>query len=292
MKNWEEYKLLKINHLTKSYRRKYILEDINITIPIGVSCLLGSNGVGKSTLLKILSLNEKFDSGEIFFNERPLFTISNEIGYLSQNFKGLKNLSVIENLEYVSLLKGLSYQNEEFLEYMRLVNLEKYSTTKVKNLSYGMVKRLGIATALIGNPSFVLLDEPTAGLDQAEILRIRNIIRKLGQNKVVIFSTHLLKDVDSIADTFTIIKDGKIIYSKNKGVLSQISCKIEETLINKENLDLFLSNNTVISFKMMDKENYKVRYIREGEDGSSSLTDAKNMEDYYPLLMSEKYENC
>lgn len=283
--------MLNVTNLTKVYNSKKILDCVNINIPKGIFCLLGSNGEGKSTLLKILSLNEKYTSGVLTYYEKPLYTMENQIGYLSQDFEGLRNLSVIDNLEYVSLLKGLRYNKEELLNFLRLVNLECKSTKKVKELSCGMVKRLGISIALLGDPLIVLLDEPTAGLDQIEILRIRNIIRKLGRTKVVIFSTHLLSDVETIANTFAILKDGKIKYQANlnKDLSSMDSDFVtNEIVLNHEEIDSFLSKNNVISFKRLNEEDYIIRYIIETKEKSSNSKDSKTIEDYFSFIVSNQ----
>lgn len=218
-----------IDRLTKQYKNKIAVDRISTNLQTGVHGLLGANGAGKTTLMRMVCGILKPTSGTISFGG---IDVSEEryragLGYLPQDFGYYPEFTGKDFVMYMAALKGLSKPQarrraEELLE---LVTLQDAANKKIKTYSGGMKQRLGIAQALLNRPKLLVLDEPTAGLDPKERVRFRNLIENLGKNSVVLLSTHIVSDIEHIADDILMMKDGQLIYcgewDETKGSLEE-----------------------------------------------------------------------
>ncbi|WP_099189657.1 ABC transporter ATP-binding protein [Tepidibacter mesophilus] len=208
---------LEIKNLTKIYGRKRANDNINITLESGVYGLLGPNGAGKTTLMKQITTLIEPSDGDIIYNEKNIKELDenyrNIIGYLPQEFGVYENFSAKNFLKYVAALKGLTEKDatKKIDELLNLVGLYEVRNKAVGKFSGGMKRRVGIAQALLNDPKILVLDEPTAGLDPQERARFRNLISQISKDKIIILSTHIISDIESIAKETIMIKDGAVL---------------------------------------------------------------------------------
>ena len=209
---------IEIKNLNKFYGKKQALYDVNLKIEQGMFGLLGRNGAGKTTLMKILATLLQKKSGQVTVcgipieNEKEIRKI---IGYLPQEFSIYPTMNVYEAMDYLAILSGLGKQERKERIEMLLaqVNLTESKNKKVKALSGGMKRRLGIAQALLGNPKVLIVDEPTAGLDPEERIRFRNLLSETAEERIVILSTHIVGDIEATCENIAILDEGKVLYS-------------------------------------------------------------------------------
>lgn len=213
--------MLSINNVTKKYDTFTVLQDINLEFQNGVYGLLAPNGAGKTTLMKMLTTLSFPTMGEITWNGTNIFDLDEEyrdiLGYLPQKFGYYKNYTPKQFLRYMATLKGLNRNDTEqrILSLMDKVALSDVMNKKMKKFSGGMLQRVGIAQALLNNPKILVLDEPTAGLDPKERVRFRNILRELSEDCIVILSTHIVSDVETIADKIIMLKNHRVVYCES-----------------------------------------------------------------------------
>ena len=208
--------MLELQHVVKSYGDKTALKDFSLKLDNGLFGLLGENGAGKSTLIKILTCNLERDGGSILFDGKEICDMGRDyralIGYLPQESVGYPRMRVGEFLEYIAALKGLAYDRKQLREIiytaLEQVHLEKEISTRFGQLSGGMKRRLLFAQAVMGNPKILILDEPTAGLDPNERISLRNLIAREAMDKIVILATHIISDIDCVADHIILMKKG------------------------------------------------------------------------------------
>lgn len=207
---------LVINRLSKQYKNKIAADRISVTLHKGVYGLLGANGAGKTTLMRIICGILKPDSGTVSFDG---IDVSQEeyrsvLGYLPQDFGYYPEFTGKDFLLYMAALKGLEkpLAKRKADELLTLVSLQNVAKKKIKTYSGGMKQRLGIAQALLNEPKLLILDEPTAGLDPKERVRFRNLIETLGKESIVLLSTHIVSDIEHIADEILMMKEGRLIY--------------------------------------------------------------------------------
>ncbi|MCR5032470.1 MAG: ABC transporter ATP-binding protein [Lachnospiraceae bacterium] len=207
---------LKIDRLTKQYENKIAVDRISFTLQKGVTGLLGANGAGKTTLIRMMCGILNPTGGEINYDGTSVKDeeYRNVLGYLPQDFGYYPEFTGQEFLMYFCALKGLSKKDARVrtTELLQVVGLEDKAKVKVRKYSGGMKQRLGIAQALINRPQVLILDEPTAGLDPKERVRFRDLIRELGKESIVLLSTHIVSDVEHIADRIIMMKDGQILW--------------------------------------------------------------------------------
>lgn len=207
---------LKIEGLSKSYKKKKALDSVNLFISNGIYGLLGPNGAGKTTLMRILAGLIAPDEGRIEFDGEDVLKNMDKfrykIGYLPQEFGCYKSITVEECLDTIGVLKGIRApeRKKQIEQVLAEVNLSNEAKKKVGALSGGMRRRLGIAQAMLGNPEFIMVDEPTAGLDPEERIRFRGFIRRVAANRVVLLSTHIIEDIKNNCDGLALINNGKV----------------------------------------------------------------------------------
>ncbi len=210
-----------VDRLTKQYDNKIAVDRINLQLTNGIYGLLGANGAGKTTFIRMLCGILKPTGGTISFDG---IDVSEEnyravLGYLPQDFGYYPEFTGQDFLLYMAALKGLTkvQAKRKTAELLQLVSLQDVAKKKIKTYSGGMKQRLGIAQALLNNPKIIVLDEPTAGLDPKERVRFRNLIKDLGKDSIVLLSTHIVSDIEHIADNVLIMKDGQLIYQNKWG---------------------------------------------------------------------------
>ncbi len=210
---------LKLNALTKRFGNFTAVNGVSCTMSRGVYGLLGVNGAGKTTLMRMLCTLTPPSSGEITLDGRDIFQIGADyrkiLGYLPQDFGCYPDFSAEDYLRYIASIKGLSpaVSRRRIDELLKAVGLQNVRKKKTKTFSGGMKRRLGIAQAMLNDPAILILDEPTAGLDPNERIRFRNLISELAQDRLVLLSTHIVSDVEYIAEEILLMRDGEIVHS-------------------------------------------------------------------------------
>ncbi|MBB6716665.1 ABC transporter ATP-binding protein [Clostridium gasigenes] len=279
--------MLVVNNLKKSFGDFVVLEDINLEFENGVCGLLAPNGAGKTTLIKMLTTLIFPTKGEILYDGVDIVKMDDEyrniLGYLPQEFGYYKNYSPTKFLLYLSALKGIkeSDAKEKIKELLKVVALEDVANKKMKKFSGGMIQRVGIAQALLNNPKILILDEPTAGLDPKERVRFRNLLTDLSRDRIVIISTHIVSDIEFIANEVIMIKDHKVLYKDTiKNICDKIKDKVYETEIEFKDAKEFRSKYIALTEKQEDGK-MKIRFISEGNIDSSWEKVSANLEDMF-----------
>lgn len=222
---------LKLDNVVKKYGDFVAVDGITLTMKSGVYGLLGVNGAGKTTMMRMICTLMRPSNGTIYYDGKDIFQLSdsyrNILGYLPQEFGYYPEFTVKDYLMYISALKGirLAVAKKRVNELLHEVGLTKAASKKMKQLSGGMKRRVGIAQAMLNDPKILILDEPTAGLDPMERIRFRNLIEKLAKTRIVLLSTHIVSDIEAIADQILLMKDGKLIQS---GTKEQLYAKMGE----------------------------------------------------------------
>ncbi len=207
--------MLELRQVTKQFGKSVCaVNDVSMTLTRGVLGLIGHNGAGKTTLMQMIATLARPTSGQILFEGQDIAKhpqhIRSRLGYLPQDFGVYPNLSALEFMRYFAALKGC-HDDGRIRHLLELVNLHQQANRQAASFSGGMLRRLGIAQALINDPDILIVDEPTAGLDPEERLRFRNLLGELGDRKLVIMSTHIVSDVESIATQLAILRSGKLV---------------------------------------------------------------------------------
>ena len=221
---------LKLDNVVKKYRDFAAVDGITLTMTSGVYGLLGLNGAGKTTMMRMICTLMRPSSGTIRYDGKDIFELNDSyrdiLGYLPQDFGYYPEFTVKDYLMYISALKGMktAVAKNRVKELLQEVGLVKASSKKMKQLSGGMKRRVGIAQAILNDPKILILDEPTAGLDPMERIRFRNLIGKLAETRIVLLSTHIVSDIEAIANQILLMKDGKIIQS---GTKEQLCARVE-----------------------------------------------------------------
>lgn len=221
---------LEIKNLTKTFDGAKALTNVSVTLNPGVYGLLGANGSGKTTLFRLICGVIKADEGKIIYNGEDI-SLNGEmfrsvLGFLPQDFSYYADFTGLKFMLYIAALKGLrgKLAKQRSLELLDLVGLSEQKGKKIKKYSGGMKQRLGIAQAMINDPEVLILDEPTVGLDPKERVRFRNLISSLSDNKIIILSTHIVSDVESISDEVLVLNKGVI---QDRGSVNQLLKKLK-----------------------------------------------------------------
>lgn len=249
-----------IKNLEKKYTNGvHALNNVSLTISTGMFGLLGPNGAGKSSLMRTLATLQDVDSGSVTLGDIDVLNdkeaVRKVLGYLPQEFGVYPRTSAIDLLDYLALIKGFesATDRKQIVEQLLLkVNLWEHRKKAVASYSGGMKQRFGIAQSLIGNPLLVIVDEPTAGLDPGERNRFYNILSEIGENTIVILSTHIVQDVRELCTQMAVMDNGKVLFSGNTDeALEQIKGKVWEKKVSKLELPDYQKNYKVISNKLV-----------------------------------------
>ncbi len=278
---------IEIKNISKNYGKKVALKKVDLVLEDGIYGLLGSNGAGKSTLLNILVTSLSQSSGEILFNGKNIRDKSSDylknLGYLPQNPRFYKNYTAEEFLRYMAALKGVenSRLSEKIAEILDFVNLSDEAKTKIGSFSGGMVQRIGIAQALINNPKILILDEPTAGLDPMERIRLRKLISNAAKDKTVIIATHIVPDIEYIANKVILLKNGEICRNDKPDALTKEICGKVWSVNASENELSSIVNENKISNIFCENSVYTLRIISETQPAENAVPVTATLEDVF-----------
>lgn len=287
---------IRLEHVSKSYGKKEALKDVSLQIPQGMFGLLGRNGAGKTTLMKVLATLLKANTGDISVCGIPISQrkkIREITGYLPQDFSMYGNMNAYEAMDYLGVLSGLDRKErkERIPRLLEQVNLQNNHSTKVKAMSGGMRRRLGIAQAILHEPKVLIVDEPTAGLDPEERVRFRNLLCETARDRIVILSTHIVGDIEATCEKIAVLDEGSLIY---QGTVSELLKKAEGKIYTAEisRVELEeLKKNYVVTGMLASGTKAVVRFIGNPK-GALQITGAAlsepNMEDAYLYLMKEQ----
>jgi ABC-2 type transport system ATP-binding protein len=283
---------LEIKNLTKQYNaHKTGLADYSITIDKGILGLLGPNGAGKSTLMKIIATISKPTQGTLFLDGEDIMKnpdlIRKALGYLPQDFGVYPNLNAYEFLEYIAAMKGVGGKGLRGRIDMLLegVNLTADAKRPIGSYSGGMKQRIGIAQALLNDPKVLIFDEPTVGLDPEERVRFRQLISDLADDCIIILSSHIVSDIETIADEVAIMQAGRLIVKGHQqDIIKQADGKIFEVILEGNTLAAFKNRYKVIDTSRQN-DHIRVRYISNDQDAApSSKPINATLEDAYLFL--------
>lgn len=291
--------MIKIDALYKRYRKKQVLNSISCKFNVGCTGLLGPNGSGKTTMIKILSGVEKYNSGNILFYNKQEHEIERKkvkIGYLPQNFGLIKDYTVYEHMELFACLKGLpkTEWNENVDYVLNLLNLSDIKDVKCRALSGGMVRRIGIAQAILGNPDVIIFDEPTTGLDPEQRIRFQNIILQIKKQSCVIIATHLIEDVMEICDNVMVLAKGDILFLDKTERLAEVAANRVYN-IKYDTAKVLEQTGIIVKSQYGEQGNVYARYILDKDVTQDEFKEYECMEpqieDGYLSLLREHRKN-
>ncbi len=287
--------ILKINNLNKQYSNGvHALNNVSLNINKGMFGLLGPNGAGKSSLMRTLATLQDADSGSAMLGEIDVLkdkeAVRKVLGYLPQEFGVYPRTSATDLLDYLAVLKGFNHTGERkemVQQLLEKVNLYEHRKKSVSSYSGGMRQRFGIAQCLIGDPKLIIVDEPTAGLDPGERNRFYNILSEIGENIIVILSTHIVQDVRELCTQMAIMDKGKLLFSGNTDeALRQIKGKVWEKTVNKMELPKYQSDYKVISDKLVGGKPLIHVFAENNPDNGFHLAE-ENLEDVFFAKINE-----
>jgi ABC-type multidrug transport system ATPase subunit len=285
---------LRIRNVSKTYANGVqALKDVTLTIPVGMYGLLGPNGAGKSTLMRIVATLQEADEGTVHLGDVDVLTRKDDVrrtlGYLPQEFGVYPKVSAEELLDHFALLKGVAERGErrKVVEaLLRQTNLWEVRRQKLGGYSGGMKQRFGVAVALLGNPKLLIVDEPTAGLDPAERVRFLNLLSELGENSVVLLSTHIVEDVTELCTRMAIIDRGEILLEAEPlRAVDDLRGRIWRRVISKQEFSAVEREHAVISTKLLAGRTV-VRVYGEQVPGAGFEPAEPELEDVYFSAMS------
>ena len=288
---------LTLQNITKKYERVLVLNDISLTLKPGIYGLLGANGAGKSTLFRIICRLMEPTHGSIKFNGKNVNqqaeAYRTNLGFLPQDFSYYPDFTGMRFMLYIAALKGLNntVAKKRSLELLKQVGLEEMKDIKIRKYSGGMKQRLGIAQAMLNNPQILILDEPTVGLDPKERVKFRKLISSFANNKIVILSTHIVADVEYIADEIIVLKKGMIL---NKGttdiLLKEIQNHVWECFVNMDQINLF-EDKFIVSNRKYTENGAVLRIVSTNQPALNAKKVEPSLEDLYLYYFREEGEN-
>jgi ABC-2 type transport system ATP-binding protein len=259
---------ISIKGLSKKYKgNKFGLKNFDLELKTGILGLIGPNGAGKSTLMRILATISRPTEGEVTFNGTDIVkspdTVRKVLGYLPQDFGVYPNLTATEFLEYIAAIKGFSGKKikiriEALLEELNLTAVRK---RRIGTYSGGMKQRIGIAQVLVGDPKLLILDEPTVGLDPEERLRFRNLLTDLSGERIVILSSHIVSDIETIANDISIVYQGRVLeHNFPDSILKTVEQSVFETMLTNDEFGMF-KMQYLVSNSMRRDDGWAVRFV-------------------------------
>lgn len=285
---------IEISHVTKKYSNGVLaLDDISFCVGSGVFGLLGHNGAGKTTLMKALVTVLSPSTGTIrvcgFDSRKQGNEIRERIGYLPQELAMYPSLSVFDFVNYMAELKGI-HDKKAVNEVLEQVEMLEFSKRKIKQLSGGMKRRVGIAQALIGNPQILVVDEPTAGLDPEERVRFRGLLSRYArEGRTVLLSTHIVEDVHQLCEELAVLRKGRLFYAgTSAALLERVKGKIKLLHLENENQLVELQKKSVVLQTTYESHGLTARIMDEDSSFPGAVTDTATLEDAYVYCMGGK----
>lgn len=289
---------IKIEKLYKKYGSKEALRGIDLTIEEGMFGLLGPNGAGKTTFMRILCTVLEKSQGNVEVNGISIQKkkqIREITGYLPQEFSFYSSFNVFEAMDYLGVLSGISNKKdrkEKIYDLLKKVNLNHLCKTKVRALSGGMKRRLGIAQALLNDPKVLIVDEPTAGLDPEERIRFRNMLGEFSKGRIVILSTHIVEDIEATCEKLAVLNQGKIVYAgKVADFLEKSKGNVWGVMIDKNSYEEMKKSFKIIS-AVLHGDLYNVRIVSDTKPFPNAEELKPCMEDSYMKLLGEEEKRC
>ncbi len=289
---------LTIKNLSKTYANGVkALNDISLTIPQGMFGLLGPNGAGKSTLMRTIATLQDPDSGTIFLDNIDVVNdkqaVRERLGYLPQDFGLYPKINAEVMLDHIAQMKGIGNKSERKAiveNLLHKVNLYTHRKKGLGTFSGGMRQRFGIAQALVGSPSLIIVDEPTAGLDPSERNRFYNLLSEIGENTVVILSTHIVEDVNTLCSNMAIICQGELLMQgKPADGIASVQGKIYKKSIEKSELEIYRKEHQVISTKLLEGK-LSLRIESDTDPGAGFIAVPADLEDVYFSHISKRVD--
>lgn len=284
---------LQLDRVTKQYGTKLAVDRMNLSMKAGVYGLLGANGAGKTTLMRLLCDILNPTSGEIRYDGQNIHVMGEEyrslLGYLPQNFGYYPEFTAEKFMLYMAALKGLnrSFAKNRTEELLRLVGLEKERRKKIKTFSGGMKRRLGIAQAMLNEPEILILDEPTAGLDPKERVRFRNLISSFSKDKIVLLSTHIVSDVEYIADKIFLMKEGQILKEGTpEEITAQMNGLVWECEVDEKRAAELEYRYTIVNMKKKNGA-IELRIVSDTKPDEAAISVDATLEDMYLYYFKE-----
>jgi ABC-type multidrug transport system ATPase subunit len=291
--------ILSLKNVSKTYPNGVkALDDVTIDIKAGMFGLLGPNGAGKSSLMRTVATLQSPDSGSIQFNDIDVLNDTIEfrktLGYLPQEFGVYPKMSAHDLLHYFASLKGISSKTDRNLivdKALEVTNLSDVRNKHVAGYSGGMKQRFGIAQLLLNNPKLIIVDEPTAGLDPAERHRFLNVLREIGTNHIVIFSTHIVDDVKELCTDMAILNGGKILAQATpKSMVAEIQDKIWTTVVDRDHVKHLQDTYNVISSSFNEDNRLTVRVFSDTAPTPEFVPATASLEDvYFTTLSNDRF---
>lgn len=279
---------LKTCGLTKQFGSKTAVKDLNITLTNGVYGLLGANGAGKTTLMRLLCNLQAPTSGQVFLGGKNIAGLGERyralLGYLPQHFGYYPDFSALDFLLYVSALKGLEEKaaRKKSKELLEAVGLSREAKQKIKTFSGGMKQRLGIAQAMLNDPHILILDEPTAGLDPKERVRFRNLISAFSKDRIVILSTHIVSDVEFVAEDIIMMKAGQVLHFGNpQKIVSEIDGKVWECTVPTDSAEKYAAAYNTSNLRHTGENRTVLRIIADRPPMKNAARVQPTLEDLY-----------
>lgn len=286
--------MLEIDKVSKKFGDFYAVKNIQLQLDQGVYGLLGANGAGKTTFMRMICTLLNPTNGEIRYEGVPIIKAGEKyrkiLGYLPQDFGYYPQFTAEEYLLYIAALKGLkeNYAKAKTKELLKLVSLEKAKKKKIKTFSGGMKRRLGIAQAMLNDPKVLVLDEPTAGLDPKERIRFRNLISEMAEERIVLLSTHIVSDVENIANEILIMKDGQIQTTGQVEELTEkLQGKVWKCLMTHEEAAA-AEKEYLICNRKKEEGGILLTMISESKPGLNAVTVSPSLEDVYMYYFGEE----
>ena len=285
---------LKINRLTKQYKDKLAVDNVSLKLTPGIWGLLGANGAGKTTMMRMVAGILKPTSGGVFYDGLSIDDLGESyrdiFGYLPQTFGFYPEFTVKSYLEYMSALKGIGKKDASLTieRLLQMLALSDVKNKKIRRLSGGMQCRVGIAQALLNDPEILILDEPTSGLDPGERVRFRNILAEFAKERIILISTHIVSDVENIATRNAVMKDGRIIAAGSTDALVAVmKGRVWRTEVSES--DLFKCERLVRIANIRSESGGRVslRYLAENPVLPGSAPETPRLEDLYLWLFPE-----
>jgi len=283
---------VRIEQLTKSYgNRPPALDGIDLAIPEGVFGLLGPNGAGKSTLMQILATILPHSSGKVRIGPYDLDqdapAIRRMLGYLPQEFGLYRKLTGEEFLDYVAVMKGIKdagRRRRQIAELLERLNMAAHARTRIARYSGGMKQRIGIAQALLGDPKFVIFDEPTTGLDPEERIRFRNLLDEWSAGRVILLSTHIVSDIESTCERLAVLRKGRLAFSGTRRELAaRAEGKVWTGIVDERDADKIRSRYRIAAARRV-ADGLELRVIAEETPFPGARPAAAGLEDGYILV--------
>ncbi|WP_405565883.1 ATP-binding cassette domain-containing protein [Polaribacter sp. Asnod6-C07] len=287
---------LVIENLTKTYKNGVkAIDNLSIEIGTGMFGLLGPNGAGKSSLMRTIATLQSPDSGSITFGDINVLddnmSLRKVLGYLPQSFGVYPKMSAQELLEYFATLKGISKKSDQqklIKEVLEITNLYEVRHKYVAGYSGGMKQRFGIAQLLLNNPKLIIVDEPTAGLDPAERHRFLNVLREVGTNCTVIFSTHIVEDVKELCNEMAILNGGKILkHTTPQEATKEIEGKIWKKIINRDDLEENEKMFNILSSNYNQDNTLNIRVFSPEKPSEDFVEVTPQLDDVYFIALKQ-----